>query len=404
MTSPSRIPFISAVIGGGLVAIVVAITGLDANTKTVTVLQQSPLATADASLRSAALTPRQIYERDAPGVVFVRSQIVQRTQSPFDLFPQVQQGEATGSGFVLDKAGTILTNAHVIDGAVKVTVQLENKQEVDATVVGKDTSTDLALLRINPDGQALHPLTLGTSTGIHVGDPTIAIGNPFGLDRTLTTGVVSALQREIQAPNGFTIDNVIQTDAALNPGNSGGPLLDAEGRVIGINSQIESSSGTGGGQGTNTGIGFAVPIDTAKQIIPQLEHSGKVNHAFLGLTSLTIDPTLSSLNLAAPTGALVQSVQGGSPAAKAGLRGGNVTQQFSGGQIQLGGDIITAADGKPVNSSADLANIVGAKHPGDQIKIKFLRSHKPQTVTVKLASRPNSLTNATQAGGASPGG
>jgi S1-C subfamily serine protease len=404
MKNAARIPFLSALIGGALVAVVVAIAGVGGSTKTVTVLQQSPLATANASLSSASLTPRQIYERDAPGVVFVRSQIVQRSQSPFDLFPQVQQGEATGSGFVLDKSGTILTNAHVIDGAVKVTVQLENKQEVDATVVGKDTSTDLALLRINPDGQQLHPLTLGTSTGIHVGDPTIAIGNPFGLDRTLTTGVVSALQRQIQAPNGFAIDNVIQTDAALNPGNSGGPLLDAQGRVIGINSQIESSSSTTGGQGTNTGIGFAVPIDTAKQIIPQLEHSGKVNHAFLGLTSLTIDASLSSLNLAASQGALVQSVQGGSPAAKAGLRGGNVSQQLSGGTIQLGGDIITAADGKPVNTSADLANIVGAKHPGDSIKIQFLRSHKTMTVTVTLASRPNSLNNASQSGGTGPGG
>src|SRR5207237_323515 len=173
-------------------------------------------------------------------------------------FPQSQRGEATGSGFVIDKNGTIATNAHVIAGAVKVTVQLADNKVVNAKVLGKDTSSDLALLKINPDGLDLHPLSLGSSKDVHVGDPTIAIGNPFGLDRTLTTGVVSALQREIKAPNNFTIDHVIQTDAAINPGNSGGPLLDALGRVIGITSQIA----TGGGGNGNVGIGFAVPINT----------------------------------------------------------------------------------------------------------------------------------------------
>ena len=206
----------------------------------------------------------------------------------------------------------------MIDDAVKVTVQLADKKTVDAKVVGKDTSTDLALLKVDPDGLDLTPLPLGSSKDVQVGDPVVAIGNPFGLDRTLTTGVVSALQRQISAPNGFAIDNVIQTDAAINPGNSGGPLIDAAGRVIGINSQIETG---GGGSGGNVGIGFAVPIDTAKRILPQLEKAGKVERAYLGITTLTIDGSLSSSTCPSTAGALVQSVQTGSPAEKAGIRG-----------------------------------------------------------------------------------
>ena len=234
-----RLPLISGLVGGGLVAVLLLALGLDSNSKTTTtIVQQAPIAAdnkdagADASTQ---FTPRDIYKRDAPGVVFIRATVVQRTQSPFDMFPTEQQGEATGSGFVIDKNGDILTNAHVIDGAVKVTVQFGDNKTVDAKIIGKDVSSDIALLKVDPDGLELHPLSLGSAKDVQVGDPTIAIGNPFGLDRTLTTGVVSALQREIQAPNGFKIDNVIQTDAAINPGNSGGPLLDATGKVIGIN-------------------------------------------------------------------------------------------------------------------------------------------------------------------------
>ena len=228
-------------------------------------------------------------------MVFVRSQIVQRTQSPFDFgLPQEQQGEATGSGFVIDKAGTILTNAHVVNGATKVTVQFQNKQSVEAKVLGKDESTDLALLKVDPTGVKLTPLTLGSSKGVQVGDPAIAIGNPFGLERTLTTGVISAVQRTIQAPNNFEIDDVLQTDAPINPGNSGGPLIDATGRVIGINSQIATG---GSGSHGSVGIGFAVPIDTAKQIIPDLKQSGRVDRGYLGIGSTTVDKTLKDLNL-----------------------------------------------------------------------------------------------------------
>jgi putative serine protease PepD len=196
---------------------------------------------------------------------------------------------------------------------------------------------------------------------------------------------VSALARQIQAPNGFTINNVIQTDAALNPGNSGGPLLDANGQVIGINSQIES-----GGGGGNVGIGFAVPIDTAKQALPQLERSGKVSHAYLGVVTTTVDGSLSRLNLPVSSGALVQSVAQGGPADKAGIRGGDITATVGGNPMTLGGDIIVSLDGKPVNTSDDLSSAISGKHAGDNVKIGFVRGHQRHTVTVTLASRPSS--------------
>ncbi len=373
----------AAVLGGAGGAAVVAV-GVD-GAKTTTVVQQSPLVGSPArDTRSAALTPREIYKRDAPGVVFVKSEIVQRSQSPFDLFPTEQRGEATGSGFVIDKQGDILTNAHVISGAAKVSVQFADDKIVDAKVVGKDTSSDLALLQVDPDGVDLQPLVLGSAKDVHVGDPTIAIGNPFGLDRTLTTGVVSALQRRINAPNGFSIDHVIQTDAAINPGNSGGPLIDAAGRVIGVNSQIAT-----GGQGNgNVGIGFAVPVDTAKRILPDLKKNGSVQRAFLGLTSLTIDGSLAGLDLPVDKGALVQSVQSGSAADRAGLRGGNISAQVAGQDVQLGGDIVTRVDGRPVAGSDDLSTAVTDHKPGDSVKITFLREGKEQTVTAKLGKQP----------------
>jgi S1-C subfamily serine protease len=375
---------LAAALAGAVVAVAIALPISLSNGGTKTVVEQAPLAATPAA-KTSGLTPREIYKRVAPGVVFVASQIVQQSQSPFDPFPQQQQGQATGSGFVISRDGTILTNAHVIQGAVKITVQFGDNKAVDAKVIGKDRNTDLALLKIPTDGLSLTPLPLGESKNVQVGDPAIAIGNPFGLDRTLTTGVVSALQRQIRAPNGFSIDNVIQTDAPINPGNSGGPLLDAFGRVIGINSQIE----TGGGSGS-VGIGFAVPIDTAKQVIPQLEHSGTIQRAYLGLTSLTIDGSLANLNLPASSGALVQSVQHGSPADKAGIKGGDISAQLPQGQIELGGDIITAVDGKPVNGSDVLATQIGGHKPGDTVTLSILRAKKKLSVGVKLGTRPNS--------------
>jgi len=386
---------LSAAIGGASAVGVVALTGLvGSGDTTTTVVQQAPLGAATGTSRTAgdgdALTPRELYERDAPGVVFIRAEVVQRTASPFDFgTPQEQQSTSTGSGFVIKDDGSILTNAHVIDGAVKVSVQFQDKKTVSAKVIGKDVSSDLALLKVDPDGIDLAPLELGSSEKVQVGDPVIAIGNPFGLDRTLTTGVVSALQRRIDAPNGFQINNVIQTDAAINPGNSGGPLIDATGKVIGVNSQIE----TGGGGGGNVGIGFAVPIATAKEILPQLQESGRVDRAYLGITSLTIDGSLSALNLPVKTGALVQTVAQGSPAEKAGLRGGDITAQLGGGDIQLGGDIVETIDGKAVRTSDDVAGLVQGKKPGDVVRVGVRRDGERRTLRVELGSRPNAAVS-----------
>ena len=225
---------------------------------------------------------------------------------------------------MIDNDGHILTNAHVVDGASTVTVQVgdEDGDTYDAKVVGDDPSTDVAVLQVDAGADQLTPLELGSSEGVQVGDPVVAIGNPFGLDRTVTAGIVSAVQREISSPNGFTIENVIQTDAPINPGNSGGPLIDAAGEVIGINSQIE----TGGGRG-NVGIGFAVPIDTAREVAQQLIDNGEVQHAFLGISGADLTPEIADvLNLDTDSGALVQSVVPGSPADKAGIEAGDATR------------------------------------------------------------------------------
>ncbi len=395
------IPFVSALLGAGVVVAVLAAVGdLGSGKTTVTTVQEAPAAAATPSNASqqsgGGLTPHQIYVKDAPGVAFVTSKVVQKSESPFGFGESQREGTDTGSGIVIDANGTILTNYHVIENAVKVTVSFEKGKTVEAQVVGKDPSNDLAILRIHPDGLTLHPLTLGNSSAAQVGDPVYAIGNPFDLERTLTTGVVSALQRQITAPNGFTIDNVLQTDAPINPGNSGGPLLNAAGEVIGINSQIE----TGGSGNGSVGIGFAVPIDTAKGEIAQLEKGGTVRGAYLGLTSLTIDGTLSALNLPVSTGALVQSVQPGTAAAKAGIKGGTTTTNIESGQVAVGGDIITEVAGQAITSSEALANVIESKKPGETVTVKLERPdghghYSAKSVSVTLGARPNSIPNPT---------
>jgi S1-C subfamily serine protease len=392
------IPFISALLGGGVVVAVLAIAGgLGESKTTVTTVQTPSVAPApsNASQRTAGLTPHEAYVRDAPGVAFVTSTVVAKTESPF-LFGQESQGqdEDTGSGIVVSGNGTILTNYHVVENAIKVTVSFEKGKSVEAKVVGTDPSNDLAVLRIPTDGLTLHPLTLGDSSAVQVGDPVYAIGNPFDLERTLTTGVISALQRQITAPNGFTIDNVLQTDAPINPGNSGGPLLNTAGEVIGINSQIE----TGGSGDGSVGIGFSIPINTAKSELPALEKGGTVRGAYLGLTSLTIDGSLSALNLPVKAGALVESVEPGTAAAKAGIRGGTVSTTTENGQVAIGGDIIVKIDGKEVASSEALANDIEEKRPGDKISIELWRAkgggkYEQKTVTATLGQRPNSVPN-----------
>lgn len=395
------LPFLSALAGGGIVVAAVAAAGdLGEHAKTIVTTVEAaaaPAAPSNASQRTVGLSPHEAYVRDAPGVAFVTSTIVQKTESPFNIFGEEteRQGTATGSGIVIDANGTILTNYHVIENAVKVTVSFEKGQSVEAQVVGKDPSNDLAILHVSPDGLRLHPLKLGNSSAVQVGDPVYAIGNPFDLERTLTTGVISALQREITAPNGFTITNVLQTDAPINPGNSGGPLLNTQGEVIGINSQIETG---GSGDDGSVGIGFSIPINTAKSEINELEKGGTVRGAYLGLTSLTIDGSLSALNLPVKAGALVQSVEPGTAAAKAGIRGGSVTTTTEDGQVSVGGDIIVGVDGKKVNSSEELAADIEEKKPGDAISVEIERPqgsghYKRLTLKATLGQRPNSVPN-----------
>jgi S1-C subfamily serine protease len=332
------------------------------------------------------LTVNEIYQQDSPGVAFIQAQSAPRPPSPLNPFGG-GGGAATGSGFVIDHAGHILTNAHVVDGAQKIEVTLgntDNSQPVSAQVVGKDPSTDVALLEVDAPSDQLHPLALGNSSQLQVGDSVVAIGNPFGLDRTVTTGIVSALQREIRAPNGFTINNVIQTDAAINPGNSGGPLLGADGRVIGINSQIESAGGGG-----NVGIGFAVPVNTAREVVQQLLANGQVEHAFLGISGTDVTPQLADvLNLSVKRGALVQSVVSGGPADKAGVKGGHATTSIGGQRVRAGGNVITAIDGKAVTGMDDVINVVNEKQPGDDVQLSLADGGQTRTVTVTLGTRP----------------
>ena len=372
--------FVAALVGGAVVAAVLLLTGAGGDDRTTTVYAGgSDLA----NPKAGALSPREIYKRDAPGVVFVAADVAQAA-SPFA--PE-QEGRSTGSGFVIGKGGSIVTNAHVVEGASSVLVRFGDSKTARARVAGRDPSTDIALLLVDPEGLRLRPLELGSSKGVQVGDPTVAIGNPFGLDRTLTTGVVSALQRSIPSLQaGFTINNVIQTDAALNPGNSGGPLIDARGKVIGVNSQIE----TGGNGRGNVGIGFAVPIDTAKEVIPQLRRDGAVQRAFLGVSTRSIDDSLDELNLASPDGALVEAVEPDSPAARAGLRGGNEEQEAGGATVRVGGDIIKVIDGRKVRDADDVSELIGRRRPGDSVSLQIIRDGVRREVSVRLGRRPGS--------------
>src|SRR5436305_5302805 len=344
---------ISGLVGGGVAVVVGAsliATGAIHNGTDKTVVQQAPITQNASDVKSNGNTVSDIYKKVGPGVAYIQADVVESGNSPFG-FPQQQRGTATGSGFALDKQGYVLTNAHVVNGGSNIQVRFGHGDPVGAKLVGKDLSTDLALLKVDPGKVKLDPLPLGDSSKLQVGDPAIAIGNPFGYDDTVTTGIISALQRQINAPNGFSIDNVIQTDAAINPGNSGGPLLNAAGQVVGINSQIA----TGGNGNGNVGIGFAIPINTAKTVIPQLKSSGKVQHPYIGITTAQVTPQAANdLNLPTSHGALVQDVQKGSPAAKAGIRAGHTQTNAEGGLV-AGGDPITKVAGKTINTPDDIA-------------------------------------------------
>ena len=342
-----------------------------------------PLTEPAADEGGRALTINEIYSRDSAGVAFIEADRPAEPD-PFNPFGRPQRGTATGSGFVIDGEGHVLTNAHVVDGAGNVTVTLgEDGEALDAEVVGADPSTDVAVLKVETDAGQLHPLALGDSSRVQVGDPVVAIGNPFGLDRTATAGIVSAVQRPINAPNGFRITDAIQTDAPINPGNSGGPLIDSLGRVIGINSQIESP---GGG---NVGIGFAVPINTAKEVADQLITDGEVEHAFLGISGTDLTPELAEVfNLDVDQGVLVQQVAVDGPADEAGIEAGDAQVRVDGVPVRAGGDVIIEVEGETVEGMDEVIAAVDAQDPGDELELTLLRGGDRRTVTVELAERP----------------
>jgi len=385
-----RSPFGSALFGGivavavGIVAIATGIIDVDNGSDAT----PAPVITPSEPASGAAHTIGEVYKDDAQGVAYIEAQEKPTTeQTPFGLQPG-GGGTATGSGILIDGDGHVLTNAHVVDGASSVTVKFGDGDALPAKVLGVDNSTDIAVLSVDPSKVDANPLPLGDSSTVHVGDGAIAIGNPYGLDRTVTSGIISALQRQISAPNGFTISDVIQTDAAINPGNSGGPLIDADGRVIGINSQIATGSGGSG----SVGIGFAVPINTAKDVAQQIIDGGSVKHAYLGIEGADLTSELAKvLNLDVDQGVLVQKVTPNGPAAEAGIEAGSATVAIDGAQVKAGGDVITAVDGKQITGMDDLIAAVNAKQPGDDVTLTVLRDGSSKDITVKLGDRPPSV-------------
>jgi S1-C subfamily serine protease len=363
---------------GGLVAVgaVALLGGLDDSTTTVVTETVAPTRTQAAPTSSGSMSVNEIYERASSGVVQINSQS-----------GNVAGGEALGSGFVVDKNGHIVTNYHVVQGANEIRVGFSNRDTVEAKLVGSDPSTDIAVLRVNVDANALTPLPLGDSDSVRVGDPVVAIGNPFGLDRTATAGIVSAVSRFIQSPSDFTIDHVIQTDAPINKGNSGGPLLNDRGEVIGVNTQIE----TGGVSTGNVGIGFAVPAKTVKNVVGQILSKGRVEHPYLGITGKSITPDVyEAYRLPVQEGVLVESVARGSGASKAGIMAGDTEVVVAGDTYILGGDIIVAANGKKVSSIEELRDAISALEPGDKLKLQLYRDGDKTSVTVTLGRRPAS--------------
>ena len=368
---------------GGLVALGGAgLTGNLGSSETVIARDPTPL---PVSLPAAAAT-RAEQPRDATAAATATGvQAVVADSSPAVVKVTAGGGadERLGSGFLVDPRGRILTNAHVLGSAKNATVTFDDGTEERADVLGRDESTDLAVLRVASVPRSARPLPLGTSGDLVVGDPVIAIGNPFGLERTATTGIVSALKRIISSPNDFDIQNVIQTDAAINQGNSGGPLLDAHGRVVGINSQIASQSGG------NDGIGFAIPIDTIRPVADSIIATGTARHSWLGVTGRTVTPAIAQA-LGAPDerGVAVVEVNPRGPAAKAGLL---PSTSAPGAEVPRGGDLIVAVDGHAVEDMADVSRAVSSRAVGDHLALTILRDGKRTTIRVALADRPGDV-------------
>jgi putative serine protease PepD len=384
LRSPSRAAVTlaaAAVLGGGVALGGAAALGKLGETK---VVQPAPTAAAEpvSFQKPHGRTINQIYRAAAPGVVHITA-----TSQTSDVFGSTQEQQAIGSGFVIDKAGHIVTNYHVVQGARAVEVSFSNNESMKAKIVGVDPATDVAVLKVAAQSRALKPLTLGDSDAVRVGDQVIAIGNPLGYDRSVTSGIVSAVQRSITAPNEVsTIGHVIQTDAALNHGNSGGPLLNAAGEVIGVNSQIAPSSSN-----ANIGIGFAIPVNTVKQVASALIDHGKVEHAFLGIEAKAIDSQIARIfHLPVQHGLILARVIKGTGAAQAGLKAGNTPVVVEGESWPAGGDVLVKADGHALVSVDDLRNVIADKKPGSMLKLELYRGAKKMTVEVKLGRQPAS--------------
>lgn len=392
--------FVGAAVAGGAVALAgAAATGHLWGTTTIRELEVSqPLATTAPAVAQSdgRLTIGQIYERAKSGVVQINARIVIRQEERDPIFglpvgpAEEQRRDGLGSGFVIDRSGHIVTNYHVVQDAEEVTVSFSNRDRVRAWIVGVDPSTDVAVLKVDEKSRALTPLTLGRSSSVRVGDPVFAIGNPFGLERSLTAGIVSALQRRIAAPTlaPAAIDEVIQTDAQINQGNSGGPLLNARGEVIGVNTAIVTGSAIESG---NLGISFAVPIDTVREVAAQLIAEGRVERPFLGVGVKEIDQEIAQVfRLPTDRGLIVQEVRRGSAADRAGLRAGTTQVVVAGESYVLGGDVIVRVAGQPVPTENDLRRVITAHKPGDEIEIEIFRGEERMTLTTELGQQPTS--------------
>jgi putative serine protease PepD len=344
--------------------------------------QQQAAVLAPGSLSSDEKNNIDVYQKYSPGVVNITT-----TTLGYDFFLRpVPMQSGTGSGAIIDTEGRIITNFHVIDGARRLEVTLADKSKHIAEVVGRDPNNDLAVIKISVPGNRLTPIPLGTSKGLLVGQKVLAIGNPYGLERTLTTGIISSLGRSIQAANGRIIDEIIQTDAAINPGNSGGPLLNSQGQIIGINTAILSPSGT------SAGIGFAIPVDTVRRITADLITLGYVRHPYLGITTFALSefPGLAqALEINTEGGLLVTAVQPSSPAARVGIRGPSREIIVGNYQFPVGGDVILAFQGKAVNSPQEMAGEVDRQKPGDRVTVTLLRNNQKMDLQVTLEEAPN---------------
>ena len=380
--------FATALLGGGVALGGAAALGKLGEHTTVIRQEAVPNTSAPVVLQQGkGMSINEIYRASAPAVVHIET--TSRVQQPSDFFGNpfgtTQTQRALGSGFVIDKAGHIVTNYHVVRGANAIQVSFSDNEHFRAMVVGVDPSTDSAVLQVQVKSRALKSLPLGNSESVRVGDQVIAIGNPFGLDRSVTSGIVSAVQRRIEAPNQLSISHVIQTDAALNHGNSGGPLLNAQGQVIGVNAQIE----TGGQSQGNVGIGFAIPINTVKDVVAELIKHGKVEHPFLGIEGKTLQPSIGRLfHLPVTSGVLVASVQPGTGAAKAGLKAATSQVTVEGESWPAGGDVIVKVDGQSMPSVDRLVDLIASKKPGDKIGLEVIRGTGRIHLSVKLGRQP----------------